>query len=603
MEEFLRKALSRNKTSIHSIQRSIRKGLIQKFQTNININHSPNAWDPDQLLSVDSTTFQSGSTRINDSIHFPDAEIFKKLHKEVCHQCNTNCSGRTVYHLLKYGWKPDFTILPQIVRDKIYDEKDCIISVNNEIQVLLQNHKLQFTTKESLKCILPVKIIVKADHIHQSSNLLHRSPYDLEKIGPDALNDALTRNGHNPVKTRLVIDFRAGNYNDMLEDFPFSYASIHDAVALAFKKRDPHFSKIDFTQYFLQVPIATESRDYLGISCRNQCYRYTGMPFGIKLAPAVASLVSAEIVRLAKLKFDIDSIVYLDDILVVSDGIDQAHQQKRQLLDLLTSLRFQVNEQKVLGPNKIMEFLGFIIDTQSRPFILSLSDIKVSAARAKVMDALSSQKLPYTDFLSLAGTLHYLSEVVHLGWSHTLILWNLVNETSSQRRNRHIWLTEEVIHHLNWWKDILQDADRLKTPTCPPPSIERLLQATKVYSDASKLDGYGFHTEERDIIWSDKWPTDMIDIKDTVVKELYPMVIFLETFGHQFRNQPLVWLTDNAAAAMTTNGGAARNRQPNELIMRILIASEKYKIMLLTFWIPRECNVFADVLSRASNFL
>ena len=113
--------------------------------------------------------------------------------------------------------------------------------------------------------------------------------------------------------------------------------------------------------------------------------------------------------------------------------------------------------------------------------------------------------------------------------------------------------------------------------------------------------GFGFFSEDESIVESHEWPAELLTVLDMLTKELFPFVVFMEQYGELFANNIIIWCTDNAAAAMTLNGGAARNAEPNELIMRILNVSERWNITVLTIWIPRHLNIFADYLSKASN--
>ena len=99
------------------------------------------------------------------------------------------------------------------------------------------------------------------------------------------------------------------------------------------------------------------------------------------------------------------------------------------------------------------------------------------------------------------------------------------------------------------------------------------------------------------------WPDRIQSVDDMVVKEIYPLKIFLERHGQSCENRVLLWLCDNAAASMIINGGAARNRQPNEIVIEILTLIQKYRLLVLSIWIPRQWNVQADFLSHAARLM
>ena len=563
----------------------------------------PLATDPASLVMSYPDIFTSGTEDLQDLINFPDAEIFWSLH-ERHHVCRSGCSGVIVYNILRFGWSPTFIDTPDVHRGGVYNNNNSEKSIQKELDSLLLDGKISKVRLGSLRCVLPIKIVLKADHIEHASLLLHLSPAVVERMGADVINDRLMALGHDPIKTRLVTDFRVGCFNDTLDDYPFAYSTIHSAVGLSYEKMHPVYSKIDFKQYFLQIPLAEKCRDLFGFVVRDQAYMFNALPFGVKSAPIVASLVSAELVQLAANLFGITAISYIDDILIVSEGWKNAHADKENFLKMLEQLRFQVNFDKVYGPSESMEYLGYVLNASSTPITISFNSDKFRVAKRKTFEALQLRKLSYSALASLAGTLLYMSEIISLGWSHSLGLWSAGKGLSDKRRAFKIHLDDCQITYLEWWLKKLTFKERDALPvvhTQPTPAVQDLVRATKIFSDASLTKGFGFFSEDESIVESHEWPAELLTVLDMLTKELFPFVVFMEQYGELFANNIIIWCTDNAAAAMTLNGGAARNAEPNELIMRILNVSERWNITVLTIWIPRHLNIFADYLSKASN--
>ena len=600
---FIRSACNNAKTSTKALQRALRKGLIIFLNDeDIMGQHGPSASNSEQLVMHYIHQFESGNRKINNKSSFPDSEIFLRYHNQSRHQCSPNCSGHIVNSILRYGWKPSFVSNPSVIRPRVYNLEQSVMSIDKEINSLIQNKKIVKVDRHEVQCILPIKIVLKNDHISRAAELLHMSFHATEKLGADTINTRLT-DAHMPViKTRMVTDFRAGLWNDNLEDVPFSYSSIHEAIALAHSVETPYFVKIDFSQYFFQIPLAEESQNYFGIAHKGIIYRYTALPFGVKTAPLIASLISTEISNLALSLYGIHMITYIDDLLIVSDGLEKATLQKQQILSMLEDINFIVNPDKVIGPLNEMEFLGFVISAKYKPYTLSINFEKCNLIKLKVITAISNGSLSYSDLASLAGSLLFLSEVIFLGWGHTLPLWAAIKGIDSRNRAFTVRFNPYQISCLLWWRSKLNDITPIHLPkisTFPRPRVREFVDATRLFTDASGTDGYSYYTEDKHILGYDIWPDDLTSSYDMMIKELFPLLICLRRHMEFFQGRPLIWLTDNTSAVMTVNAGAARNPEANDIIMEILTMIEQHDVVLLAIWIPREYNQIADYFSHA----
>ena len=589
--------LTRQPTNEIIMRRAIRKVLIDYLRIDNDPSDHPSGSNAQLLLSTYKDIFRAGSTPV-DRRCFPDGDMFKSLHQRICFNCHDNCSGIRVSELLKFGWRPTFTHPPAIVHPRVYDFHKCGLSIKREVDILLAAGQLREVAIQETECVVPVKIVVKSEHWQYAGEKLQLRAVECGYLGPDETNKRLEALGHTRIKTRMVADYRAGCFNDSYVDAPFSYVNINVAIAMAYKLADPYFIKLDLKSYYNQLPLAEDCQKYYGIFDGNLFYKYTSVPFGIKHAPILATLISSEIVDMANKLLGITSISYIDDILIVADGLETAINHKERFLDLLKILNVEVNFDKVIGPNKKIEFLGFTIDTNVKPFTMSLNSNKVETIRGKVIAALEKDTLSYTDLSSLCGSLLYASEVVTLGWCHTLPIWRAIKGLSDSQRVYNIILNEYQKSLLRWWKDILSVSQNIQVDTFAPQNISDFDNAIRIYSDASGLDGFGYHSEDLSIVESFAWPVHMIEVEDMLWKELHPFVIFIESHGQRFQGRTIIWLCDNAAAAMTMNGGAARNQESNDCIMRIIVCMRKWKISVFAFWIPRNLNILADYLSH-----
>ena len=91
-----------------------------------------------------------------------------------------------------------------------------------------------------------------------------------------------------------------------------------------------HFSKLDLSQAYQQLPLEEDSKKYVVINTHRGLFRYTRLPFGISSAPGIFQRVIESILQ------GIDGVVvYLDDILITGAS-KEAH--LKTLVEVLSRL-------------------------------------------------------------------------------------------------------------------------------------------------------------------------------------------------------------------------------------------------------------------------
>ena len=105
-------------------------------------------------------------------------------------------------------------------------------------------------------------------------------------------------------------------------------------------------------------------------------WEFACLPFGLASAPRVfAKLLKPAVSILRQMGLGI--IIYLDDILIMSESHDLALTHASTALNLLEGLGFVVNyEKSCLKPGQVIEFLGFEINSQTLTILLPRDKIR-----------------------------------------------------------------------------------------------------------------------------------------------------------------------------------------------------------------------------------
>jgi len=169
---------------------------------------------------------------------------------------------------------------------------------------------------------------------------------------------------------RLCLDYRNLNKLTILNKYPLPLMDeLRDRVAGA-----KVFTKGDLKDgYYL---IRMRKGDELKTAFRT-CYRqyeYKLMPFGLANAPATFQTMMNKILRVF---LDHGVVVYLDDILIYSENMDDHIKLVQKVLDRLEQHDLAVTLKKSVFLQDEVEFLGYIVKTSG----VTMSDRKVKGCQ------------------------------------------------------------------------------------------------------------------------------------------------------------------------------------------------------------------------------
>lgn len=160
-----------------------------------------------------------------------------------------------------------------------------------------------------------------------------------------------------PGKFRLCHDLRV--LNAALPKRQFRMEGWH-SVRDALRPRDL-LTKIDLRQAYHTIPMAEEHRRFLRFQWGAEMWRFRALPFGLSTAPWIFTMIMRA--ALSSLRRRIRLVVYLDDILVMSETAESAVADTQAVIDRLTELGFFISSKSILSPSTQVEFLGMVLNS------------------------------------------------------------------------------------------------------------------------------------------------------------------------------------------------------------------------------------------------
>ena len=153
--------------------------------------------------------------------------------------------------------------------------------------------------------------------------------------------------------------------------------------------------KLDLKDAYFSVPLDRNSRKFVRFQWKGTLYEFICLCFGLGPAPRVFTKLLKIPISLLR-KINIRVIIYLDDMLILSHTIREAHMSR--------DMGFIINIKKsILHPCQKIKFLG--METDSIKMTLSLTPEKVQKVVKTCQNLLRSHSTTLVEFTRVVGLL------------------------------------------------------------------------------------------------------------------------------------------------------------------------------------------------------
>ena len=155
------------------------------------------------------------------------------------------------------------------------------------------------------------------------------------------------------------------------------------------------FSKLDMSQAYLQLQLDEKSTELVTINTHRGLFKYNRLPFGVASAPGVFQRCMESLFQGCK-----GVSVYLDDILVTGQSVDDHFVNLDKVLGILATSGLKLNKEKCAFMLPRVEYLGHVIDESG----LDPTKEKVKAIQE------APQPHNVTELRSFLGIINYYSK-------------------------------------------------------------------------------------------------------------------------------------------------------------------------------------------------
>lgn len=323
----------------------------------------------------------------------------------------------------------------------------------------------------------------------------------------------------------MVIDYRRLNEITIGDKYPLpNITDLFDRLG-----KSTYFTTLDLASGYHQIEVNENDRQKTAFSTQFGHYEFLRMPFGLKTAPATFQRAMDNILRGLQ---GIHCLVYLDDIIVFSNSLQEHLLKLRTIFDRLrqTNLKVQLDKSEFL--RKEVLYLGHTITKDG----LRPNDDKIKAVL--------NYPLPKTttEIKSFLGLVGYYRRFIKDFAKITQPLTNCL-----KKRNK-IVINQTYIDAFNRCKELLTAAPLLQYPDPSKPFI--------LTTDASNVAlgavlSQGTVGSDKPVAYASRTLSDTEARHSTIERELLAIIWAVKhfrpyLFGQKFQiytdHRPLAWL-------------------------------------------------------------
>ena len=320
--------------------------------------------------------------------------------------------------------------------------------------------------------------------------------------------------------------------------------------------------------------------------------------FGLKTAPAWASVVSAELVRILKAAGVRVIGCFIDDLLIAGSTQSECQKALDTAIDIMRRLGIPANEKTVqpCSPNKGIVFLGVHIRSSDMRF--TISEEHRHYAIDRVGSALKEGSASKGDLASIAGVLNWISFVFIPGKPRRQWIYDAARLGTSGKKSDRVVIKGALQRQLQWWMHSLSSAQWVGTRIW---DAETAPTQVLVQSDASGADGWGacvggFH-------FVGPWPSYLAD-EHMLFKEMVPVVFTISLFASKLPETVFGVAIDNTGVAFAVNKLSCRDKSTLRMLQQLTSDLERGGHTALGAHIRRHRNKHTDAMSHPlSKFL
>lgn len=369
-------------------------------------------------------------------------------------------------------------------------------------------------------------------------------------------------------------------------DITYTLPSISDLIArLQGIGRGAWLWKADLARAYRQLRADPIDAPLLGIQFAGHVYVDACPAFGCRSSSAACQRVANALAHVMA-GYSFHCLAYLDDFAGCEASHTKANEAFDEFLSVADDLGLQLSKHKCVRPTKVIEWLGYLIDTDN--MTVAIPPAKLDEIQTECEAWLGRKKANKAMIQSLVGKLSHLSNCVLPGRK---FLSRILATLRDMGERKWTTLNPDFIKDVRWFFLYARSTNGITLYT---PSLQQV-----VIECDSSLEGGGGNTN----LYCYTWPYSQKH------KDAFPVIHQMEavnilvayrTLAHQSSPQPtsVIILTDNMASSHALTSGRTRDSVLGACARELWLEAAKRGDNIIINHRPGEQIPLADALSR-----
>lgn len=402
----------------------------------------------------------------------------------------------------------------------------------------------------------------------------------------------MTREKANKTDRRIIVDlsYPAGNGPNhfIVKNEVFGSAvahvlpSVNDAINIITSLEfDVMLASVDISRAYRNFALDPFDWPLACIHHHGKYYIDRCMPFGSRISSLYMQKMACLIQR-ALINKGINTVVYLDDLLVISHRNKDPQGQFNQVIDLIKGLGLPIAWDKVTPPARCVRFLGIIIDVDQRE--IRMPREKIENFLDLIHHVGNRRSITKRTLQQILGHINHLSKAVPPARLFINRLLECLRGTGD-----HIWMDERLRSDLRWFTEFLTRYNGRSLILDPTPTVT-------IEADSCLSGGGGRMCKE---CYAIQYPPSVVESLHISQLEAYNCLIAARVFLTNKSDMCVRLLCDNQGAVSCLASGRARDPVLGKISRAFWFFSAKRNIKFKFKHMPGESMGVADALSRA----
>ena len=353
-----------------------------------------------------------------------------------------------------------------------------------------------------------------------------------------------------------------------------------------------YMATLDIEDAYLLVSIHEAHRKYLRFQWRGITYEFQALPFGLSTAPFIFTKIVRVVISCLR-EENFQSVVYLDDFLLLALSEAECRANVQAHINVLTSLGFIINFKKSeLEPSVERKFLGFVFNSENQSIAIPQNRREKMFHMVKHFAKKSSCSI--REFASLIGSINSVCPAVRYGLLYTKYFERqkyLALLRSGGTYEGKMLLDPVLKDDFDWWLRVLSDNNQSN-------QIRTESYTSEIFSDAS-LTGWGASCgNQRARGW---WSAEEKSMHINAL-EIKAAFYGIQCFASEKQDCEILLRIDNTTAIAYVNRfGSVQHTLLSSLARNMWQWCEKRNIFVFASYIASAENIHADAESRRSD--